>query len=91
VGAHDLETYARLRGFGYEILLISPDPVNYVRQMLPPTQINGWAVRAARVERLVQLKQLMKLGVKVVDWQVDQPLELIMQKATRSLAHRGNL
>jgi uncharacterized protein (DUF58 family) len=91
LGVHDLDTYARLHRSGYEILLITPDPVNYVSQMLPPKQINDWAVRAARIERLVQLKQLMKLGVKVVDWQVDQPLEATLQKATRYLAHRGNL
>jgi uncharacterized protein (DUF58 family) len=91
LGAHDLETYVRLRGFGYEILLISPDPVNYVRQTLPTVQINNWAVRAARIERLVQLRQLMKLGVKVVDWQVDKPLEATLQKTARYLAHRGNL
>lgn len=91
LGAHDLDTYSRLRGFGYEILLISPDSVDYVRRTLPPTQINNWAVRAARIERHVQLKQLMKLGVKVVDWQVDQPLEATLQKAARYLAHRANL
>jgi uncharacterized protein (DUF58 family) len=91
LGTNDLETYARLRGAGYEVLLISPDPVNYVSQMLPPTQTNDWAVRAARIERRVQLKQLMKLGVKVIDWQVNTPLDSIIQKATKYLAQRGNL
>lgn len=91
LGAHDMETYTRLRGLGYEVLLISPDPVDYVRRLLPRTQINDWAVRAARIERRVQLKQLMKLGVKAIDWQVDKPLELVIQKATRYLVYRGNL
>lgn len=71
LGIHDMETYAQLRGLGYEILVISPDPVDYVHRILPPTQINDWAVRAARRERRVQLKQLMKLGVKVIDWQIN--------------------
>jgi uncharacterized protein (DUF58 family) len=91
LGVNDFETYARLRGSGYEVLLISPDPVNTCRQMLPVTQVNDWAARAARIERRVQLQRLMKLGVKVIDWQIDRPLESVMQKATRYLAHKGNL
>jgi len=91
LGVNDLETYARLRAIGHEILLISPDPVDYVSQVLPPTQIDNWAVRAARIERRVQLKQLMKLGVKVIDWQINTPLESIFQIATKYLAQRGNL
>jgi uncharacterized protein (DUF58 family) len=91
LGTHDIETYTRLRGLGYEVLMISPDPVDYVRRLSPRTQINDWAVRAARIERRLQLKQLMQLGVKVIDWQVDKPLELVIQKATRYLVYRGNL
>jgi len=91
VGSRDLETYARLRAFGYDVLLISPDPVDYVRQMLPPARVNNLAARAARVERLIQLKQLMKLGVKVIDWQVNEPFETVVQKAAGYLAHRRNL
>lgn len=91
LGVNDLETYARLRGTGYEVLLISPDPINYVSHLLPPTQINDWAVRAARIERCVQLKQLMKLGVKVIDWQVNTPLDSVIQKATKYLTQRGDV
>lgn len=91
LGVYDLETYAQFRGLGYEVLLISPDPVDYIQRTLPPTQISDWAVRAARIERRVQLKQIMKLGVKVIDWQVDKPLEFVVRKATRYLVSRGNL
>lgn len=87
----DLETYARLRSFGYEILLISPDPVEYAARKLPPAEINSLAVRAARVERTIQLNQLLKLGVQVIDWQTGQPLEEAIQKTARYLAHRRNM
>lgn len=87
----DLETYARLRSFGYDVLLISPDPVDYISRMLPLTGINTLAVRAARVERIIHLKRLMKMGVQVIDWQVNQSLEAIIQKTTRSLVYRRNI
>ncbi|HSL45327.1 MAG TPA: DUF58 domain-containing protein [Anaerolineales bacterium] len=91
VGAHDYETYARLRSFGYEILLVSPDPVEYVRQRLPQTEINSLAVRAARIERVMQLKKIMKLGVQVIDWQVDRPFETVIQKTASYFTHRRNV
>lgn len=91
VDSRDLETYARLRAFGYDVLLISPDPVDYAARMLPKTEITTLATRAARVERVIQLKRLLKLGVYVIDWQVNQPLETIVHKAARHLMHRRNI
>jgi len=90
VDSRDLETYARLLAFGYEVLLISPDPVDFISRMSPSTEINTLASRAARIERVVQLKQLLKLGVNVIDWQVNQPLETILHKAARHLVRREN-
>jgi uncharacterized protein (DUF58 family) len=91
VNSRDLDIYARLISFGYEVLLISPDPVEFTSRMLPSSEINSLASRAARVERVIQLKQLMKMGVKVIDWQVDQPLETIIHKTTVKMGHRRNI
>ena len=90
VHSSDLDVYARLRSFGYDVLLISPDPVDFAAQMLPASEINSLAFRAARVERVIQLKQLLKLGVKVVDWQVNKPLETIVHNAVKHLMRRRN-
>jgi len=90
LGPRDLGTYARLRSFGYDVLLINPDPVEYAARKLPPTELNSLAVRAARVERIIQLKQLMKLGVRVVDWQVDQPFGKVVREISGYLKLRGN-
>jgi uncharacterized protein (DUF58 family) len=91
VHSSDLDIYARLRSFGYDVLLISPDPVDFAAQMLPLTEINSLAFRAARVERVIQLKQLLKFGVKVVDWQVNKPLETIVHKTVNHLMHRRKI
>jgi len=91
VDPRDLETYARLRAFGYDVLLISPDPVDFTARTLPLTEVNTLASRAARVERVIQLKRLLKLGVNVIDWQVNQPLEKIVRRTARHLNHRRNV
>jgi hypothetical protein len=91
VDSRDLETYARLRSFGYDVLLISPDPVDYIARTLSLTEINALAIRAARVERIIYLKQLMKMGIQVINWQVNQPLETIINKTTRNFTRRRNI
>jgi uncharacterized protein (DUF58 family) len=87
----DVDVYARLRAFGYEVLLISPDPVEYAARLFPSTEENNLASRAARVERVIQLKRLLKLGVTVIDWQVNKPLETILHKSVTDMIRRRNV
>lgn len=87
----DLGTYARLRSFGYDVLLVSPDPVEYAGRTLPAKGINDLAIRAARLERAVQLKALAKMDIAVVDWQVNQPLDDMLEACARYMTYRRNL
>lgn len=87
---HDLETYARLMAFGYEVILISPDPVDFASRMYPETEIYSLALRAARIERVVQLKQLLRLGIHVINWRVNQPLEAVLRKSVGHFMGRAN-
>jgi len=70
----DLPVYTRLRAEGYPIILLSPDPVAYAGQSIGKDRASTLAVRAAGLERRLQLQQLARQGVQVVDWPVDQPL-----------------
>jgi uncharacterized protein (DUF58 family) len=87
----DLKTYSMLMSFGYDVILISPNPIEYIAQRLPASNINTMAVRAARLERAALLRKLLRLGVRVIDWQVDQPLETILNQAKTNFSRRRNL
>jgi uncharacterized protein (DUF58 family) len=87
----DLDVYARLRAYGYDVLLISPDAVGYAARTLPSNEINSLALRAARVERVVLLNRLLKLGVKVVDWQTDKPLETILRQTATHIIRNNSI
>ena len=84
LSGRDLPAFRRLRAFGYQVLLLSPDPVGYAVRSLPAGRTTELAVRAARLERSLHLLQLRKMGVEVIEWQVDQPLAKILQTAFRS-------
>lgn len=71
----DLPTLIGLRVHGYELLIISPDPVAFE---IGEDSLQGdlaLAGRIARLERRVLLRQLRQAGIPIVDWQVDKPLD----------------
>ena len=84
LAGRDLPAFRRLRAFGYQVLLLSPDPVCFAARSLPAGRAAQLAIRAARLERCLHLLQLRRMGVEVIEWQVDQPLAKTLQTAFRS-------
>ncbi len=79
LGMKDYSAFARLCQDGYEVLLISPNPVVYELQMFAQEgQLTQQAHSLARLERSLLLRKLTRLGVVVVDWNVSQPFEQAM-------------
>lgn len=86
LGKNDVPAYIRLRRAGYAVLLISPDPVSFERRDtggMTEVQKKHYqcAARLAIVERRLELQKLQRLGVQIINWDVDKPLE--QQLATR--------
>ena len=81
LSAHDWALFPRLRALGYQVLLVSPDPVDFASQNLPDKLQYRLAVQAARIERHLKLRSIAQLQITVVDWQVNQPLFPLLQSA----------
>jgi uncharacterized protein (DUF58 family) len=81
----DAPFYRRLLSQGYDVILVSPDPISEEARQLEGTPDIELAVRLARIDRAVQLKTIKKFGVRVVDWQPDRPLDGALQHALRSV------
>ncbi len=71
----DLEAFTRLSAYGYQILLVSPDPIDYAVRVNGLDQREALPVRMARLERRLQLERLLRLGIQVIDWQVSRSLD----------------
>jgi len=74
-----------LRALDYQILIISPNPVAFEESLLPHDQFRHTAARIANGERNMIISRLRRSGLKVVDWNVQQPLRL----ALRTLGEKG--
>lgn len=79
----DLEVLVRLRARGYQVLVVSPDPVSFEQRSLPAVRDVELAGRILRLKRLVLLKKLRHAGIQIVDWDVTQPIDLMIKSALR--------
>ncbi len=77
----DLPTLVRLRALGYQLLVVSPDPVSFEARSLLALPEDEAAVRLARVERALLIHELKRVGVQTVDWRVDQPFNRAIESA----------
>jgi len=83
----DPPVLSRLRAHGYEVLVVSPDPIDFEKRSIPQTEIGRTAIRIARAERNLWTYQLKRLGIPVIDWQVDQPLDAAVRTGLRRTYH----
>ncbi len=73
--------FQRLRAYGYQALLVSPDPIDFAYLTLAQDATNQMAIRAGRIERHLRLNEIAGLHIPVVDWQVSQPLFPLVRNA----------
>lgn len=91
----DVQAFTRLRACGYEVLVVSPDPIDFEARGLNVYGEGAW--RIAHIERALLLRKLQRMGIRVLDWQVDRPFEPLVRttlsrvSSGRRLGLRGSL
>jgi uncharacterized protein (DUF58 family) len=78
---HDLEMLASLRARGYQLLVISPDPISFEQRGLDEHPETATATRLAQIERALLLQRCRRSGVIVIDWPTDLPFQQIAEAA----------
>jgi len=71
----DAPPLVRLRARGYELIVISPNPIAFEAQSLQPGAEVSLAVRIAQLERRLLLRRLQRAGIRTLDWRVDTPFD----------------
>lgn len=83
----DLPMLIRLRARGYQLLVISPDPIPFEVKALGLGPDVALATRIARLERVLILRRLRQAGIQIVDWQVDRPFDQTVHSSLGRLPH----
>jgi uncharacterized protein (DUF58 family) len=77
LAAADYEVLLQLRARGYQVLVVSPDPVAYELGYLSKNSEQILAGRIMRMERNVLLQKLRHAGIQVMDWDVTVPFDQV--------------
>ena len=85
----DYSTLIQLRARGYQVLVITPDPVSFEQAHLLRGR-KGYgaadvelATRIVRMERRLMLGRLQRAGLQVVEWDVARPFEQAVRGSLR--------
>ncbi len=65
----------QLRARGYQVLVVSPDPVSFEQTYLADQPDVRLAARIVRMERELMLNRVQRAGVQLVEWNVAQPFD----------------
>lgn len=74
----DIPVYIQMRARGYAVIVVSPDSVAFEAALY--NDHNSLAQRMTYAERNLLLQHIQRCGIQVVNWKVDQPLEVATRK-----------
>ncbi|MCI0554818.1 MAG: DUF58 domain-containing protein [Anaerolineae bacterium] len=76
----DFSPLVQLRAQGYQILVISPNPVKFELSYLPKNRNVDLAGRVIRMERALLLQKVQRANIQVLDWDVVEPFDLVVKR-----------
>lgn len=75
----DIPILLKLRGRGYAITIVSPDPIQFEFTRLSREKGGQAGLRMAKIERQYHILRLQNAGIRVVNWDVAIPFERLVQ------------
>jgi uncharacterized repeat protein (TIGR01451 family) len=77
----DVKSLIQLRAQGYDVLIVSPNPVRFELSYLPASNRHvELAGRVAQLERLILLQRLQRANIHVLDWDVKEPFDVLVKR-----------
>ncbi|HSB00370.1 MAG TPA: DUF58 domain-containing protein [Anaerolineales bacterium] len=77
----DWKPLIQLRAQGYDVLVVSPNPVKFELSYLPASNPNiDLAGRVIHMERLLLLQRLQRANIHVLDWDVREPFDSLVKR-----------
>lgn len=77
----DKSLFLRLRAMGYQVILISPDPLDLALPAMARDRLDHLAARASQIERYLQLREIAQLQVSVINWPIRDALYPLVRHA----------
>jgi uncharacterized protein (DUF58 family) len=76
----DFPTLLQLRAQGYEVMVVSPNPVKFELSYLPANELVQLAGRVIRMDRALLLQKMERAGIHVLDWDIAEPFDHFVRR-----------
>ena len=76
----DLMPLVYLRAQGYQVLVVSPNPVKFEISYLPKDRNVELAGRVIHMERGLLFQKVQRAGIQILDWDVSEPFDLVVKR-----------
>jgi len=76
----DFAPLIQLRAQGYDVMVVSPNPVKFELSYLPANETIQLAGRVIHMERTLLLQKMGRAGIHVLDWDVTEPFDLFVKR-----------
>jgi len=76
----DISPLVQLRAQGYQVLVVSPNPVKFELSYLPKNRNVELAARMIQMERALLMQKVGHAGIQVLDWDVIEPFDQVVKK-----------
>ena len=92
---NDATIFKRLKKYGFSILVISPDPVDFEKKMVNASNKSEvseeihLATRIASLERILRMREISKMGIPIVNWKIDASLDNEIQSTMDRLDRKS--
>ena len=76
----DFVPLTQLRAQGYDVMVVSPNPVKFELSYLQTNDKIELAGRVINMERALLLQKMGRAGIHVLDWDVTEPFDLFVKR-----------
>jgi uncharacterized protein (DUF58 family) len=80
----------QLRARGYQVMVVSPDPVTFELSHLSDQPDVRLAARVVRMERKLMIHRIQRAGVQVYEWDVSEPFDQAAHHFFGRRLHKGD-
>ncbi|HSM72503.1 MAG TPA: DUF58 domain-containing protein [Anaerolineales bacterium] len=76
----DIMPLVQLRAQGYQVLVVSPDPVKFELSYLLHSRNVDLAARVIAMERSILLQKVQHAGIQILEWDVNDPFDQVVKR-----------
>jgi uncharacterized repeat protein (TIGR01451 family) len=76
----DFAPLMQLRAQGYEVMILSPNPVKFELSYLPANETTQLAGRVIHLERAMLFQKMGRAGIHALDWDVAEPFDHFVRR-----------